>query len=426
MADTEATIEGLETSGSFYRYGQALAVDDRNVGFLPFRGSRARALAFGCAVALLGVTGCTAGDGSSASTSSRTGSAGAELSWSVVRLPTGVQPLTLTAMGDRLLVGGQTTGTPPGPRMLILNAAGTARQVPLTAHSGYAFEARWQSVAWDGTRIIAIGAANGGAHFNNRWTTWSGTTAGIQELPQSFYAFGGWGAGDLVDVVVTSAGNAIVGTWGGAKAGLDGAVWLSSGSVWTRQDPAGTALQSTPTLLVGPRSATPDAAGILVVGSALNLAPGSVVQYAALWRSTVLNSGWRRLDLPVPGKSSEAVSARCRGDQCFISGRVDGSLAMWDLSGDIATRLPDVPAVAVGDSDPLPDPLIIGGHLVQVAATHGHVVTLTRDGSGWSVSGGPVGVPQTAALVGAHLYVTVTHGSGTPATLWQADARAWH
>ena len=99
---------------------------------------------------------------------------------------------------------------------------------------------------------------------------------------------------------------------------------------------------------------------------------------------------------------------------------------MWDLSGDIATRLPDVPAVAVGDSDPLPDPLIIGGHLVQVAATHGHVVTLTRDGSGWSVSGGPVGVPQTAALVGAHLYVTVTHGSGTPATLWQADARAWH
>jgi len=85
-----------------------------------------------------------------------------------------------------------------------------------------------------------------------------------------------------------------------------------------------------------------------------------------------------------------------------------------------------VPAAAVGDSDPIPDPLIIGGHLVQLTATHGHAVTLTRDGSGWSVSSGPVGAPTTAALVGGHLYVTLTHGSRNPATLWQADARAWH
>lgn len=281
-------------------------------------------------------------------------------------------------------------------------------------------------MASDGTRVIAIGAANGGAHFNSRWTTWRGTTAGIEELPQSFDTFGGWGAGDLADAVITSAGDAIVGTWGGAKTGLDGAVWLSSGQVWTRQDPAGTALQSTPELLVGPRSATPDRAGILVAGSALKLVPGSVVQHAALWRSTALNSGWHRLDLPAPGKSSEAVSAHCNGDHCIIAGRVDGSMAMWDLTGDTATRLPGVPAVAVGDSDPLPDPLTVGGHLVQVAATHGHVVTLTRDGTGWSVSGGPAGAPKTAALVGDHLYVTVTHGSGTPATLWQTDARAWH
>src|ERR1035437_3951278 len=129
--------------------------------------------------------------------------------------------------------------------MLMLNSAGTDSEVLLTPHSGYAFEARWQSVASDGTRVIAIGAANGGAHFNSRWTTWSGTTAGIEELPQSFDTFGGWGASDLADAVITSAGDAIVGTWGGAKTGLGGAVWLSSGQVWTRQDPAGTALQQT-------------------------------------------------------------------------------------------------------------------------------------------------------------------------------------
>ena len=404
----------------------ARGVDDGRVRRSPSRGPRARGLTVGCAVALLGVAGCTAVGGTSASTSTGTGSPGSVLSWSVVTLPMGVEPRTLTAIGDRLLVGGLAAGTPPVPRMLTLDSAGAASAVPLTPHSGYAFEARWQSVASDGTRIIAIGTANGGAHFNSRWTTWSGTTAGIEEVPQSFYAFGGWGAGELVDAVVTPAGEALVGTWGGAKAGLDGAVWLSSGPVWTRQDPAGTALQSTPALLVGPRSATPDGAGIIVAGSAVHLAPGSVAQRAALWRSTALNSGWRRLDLPQPGKSSEAVSARCHGDHCMIAGRVDGSLAMWDLTGDTATRLAGVPTVAVGDNDPLPDPLIIGGQLVQLAATHGHALTLTRHGSAWSVSNGPDGAPMAAALVGDHLYVTVTHGSGTPATLCQTDVRAWH
>jgi hypothetical protein len=400
-------------------------VDDRRVRHLPFRGSRARGLAIGCAVAVLGVAGCTAVDGST-STSAGTGSAGPVLSWSVVPLPTGVEPLTLTAMGDRLLVGGLVAGVPPAPRMLVLDSAGTASEVPLTPHSGYAFEARWQSVASDGSRVIAIGDANGGAHSNSRWTTWSGTTAGIEELPQSFYAFGGWGAGELVDAVITPAGEALVGTWGSAKAGMDGAVWLESGPVWTRQDPAGTALQSTPEMLVGPRSATPDGAGILIAGSVVNLASGSVAQRAAVWRSTALNSRWRRIELPQPGKSSEAVSARCTGDRCMIAGSIDGSLAMWDLTGDIATRLVGVPTVAIGDSDPLPEPLIVGEHLVQVSVTHGHAVILTRDGSKWSVSGGPDGVPTTAAHVGDHLYLTVTHGSRYRATLWQADAQAWH
>ena len=189
----------------------------------PFRGSRAWELAFGCAVALLGVAGCTAMDESGTSTTG-TDSAGPVLSWSVVPLPTGVQPLTLTAMGDRLLVGGLAAGKSPAPRMLMLDSAGMVSEVPLTPRSGYAFGARWPSVASDGTRVIAIGSANGGAHSNSPWTTWSGTTAGIEELPQGFDTFGSWGAGDLVDVVVTSAGEAIVGTWGGAKAGLDGAM----------------------------------------------------------------------------------------------------------------------------------------------------------------------------------------------------------
>jgi hypothetical protein len=145
-----------------------------------------------------------------------------------------------------------------------------------------------------------------------------------------------------------------------------------------------------------------------------------------LWRSTTLNSGWRRLDLPQAGKSSEAESVRCDGGHCFVAGRVDGRLAMWDLTGDTATRLAGVPAVVVGDSQPLPAPLNIGDHLVQLAVMQHHVVALVRNRSAWSVSSGPNGEPTTAALVGRHLYITVTNGPGKPVVLWQTDARVWH
>ena len=391
----------------------------------PSRGPRARGLTLWCVLALLGLAGCTALGPTSTSTSTPTGSPGPVLSWSVVPLPAGVDPRTLTAMADRLLIGGLATGPSPAPRMLTLDSAGTTREVPLTPHSGYAFEARWRSVASDGIRVIAIGTASGGAHANSRWTTWIGTAAGLEEIPQAFDTFGGWGAGELIDAVVTRTGEALVGSWGGTQAGLDGSVWLLSERIWTRQNPAGTALESTPKLLVGPRSATPDEAGILVAGSSVRLSPGSVARQAALWRSTGLNSRWRRLDLPHPGKSSEAMSARCVRDHCIIVGEVDGSLAMWDLTGDTATRIADVPAVAVGDNNPLPGPLIIGRHVVQLTAARGHAAALTRDGSTWSVSSGPDGAPATAALVGDHLYVTLTHGSGTPANLWQTDTWAW-
>ena len=132
---------------------------------------------------------------------------------------------------------------------------------------------------------------------------------GRRDAP-GFYAFGGWGAGELVDAVITPGGDALVGSWGGAKAGLDAAVWTFADRVWTRQDPAGTALESTATVLVGPRGATRDGDGILVAGSALHLDEG-VRQTAAVWRSAGVNCGWHRLDLPDVGTHSEAVAARC-------------------------------------------------------------------------------------------------------------------
>ena len=368
---------------------------------------------------------CTSGDPASGPTmSAALADTGPRLTWSTVSLPAGMEPKTLTTMGDRLLVGALKAGdTPetPSPAMLTIGADGGQTPIPLTPQSPYAPLARWYSVATDGTRIIAIGGANGGAHANVRWTTWSGTAAGVTELPQSFYAFGGWGAGELVDAVITPGGDALVGSWGGAKAGLDAAVWTFADPVWNRQDPAGTALESTATLLVGPRGATSDGDGILVTGSALHLDQG-VRQTAAAWRSSGVNTGWHRIDLPDIGTHSEGVSARCGGTAatvCVVAGQVDGQLAVWSLDGDTASRQTGIPALAVGDQDIVPAPLTTSGATVVVSPNGATAVVLSRAGAAaWATSAGPSGLPVAAALVGDRLYVATRPAAGAAATLF--------
>ncbi len=348
----------------------------------------------------------------------------ATLSWSRVTLPAGLEARTLTTLGDRLLVGALRAGDPPAPAMVTVDGAGAATAVPVTPSSPYGFEARWYSVATDGTRVIAIGGANGGAHANVRWTTWSGTAAGVVELPQSFYTFGGWGAGDLVEAVVTPRGDALVGSWGGAQAGLDTTVWTFADRTWTRQDSAGTALASTADLLTGARGATADGTGLLVTGSALHLTPGAIRQTATLWRSPGIATDWSRVDLPDAGTHSEAVSARCPPPDavCVVAGQVDGHLAVWRVDGERAVRLGGIPAVAVGDQDPLPAPLSVGvSTLVVSPADTGTVVVSGRaDGGAWTASSGPGGRPVAAAVVGQRLYAATRSTAGGPVTLWSA------
>jgi len=350
-----------------------------------------------------------------------------------VTLPEGVEPLTLTASDAGVLVGGRAPAGRVLPRILSLTGDGVATQVPLTPVTGYAFEARWLSIATDGTRIVGVGGAPGGAHSNTRWTTWAGTARGVNETPQVFYAFGGWGAGEQIGAVMTSAGTLLAGSWEGARAGLDAAIWLPEGDTWVRQDPAGTALQSTPELLVGPRSATASGAGVVLPGSAIHLAPGSVRQVAALWRSQRLNEGWSRLDLPDAGSSSEAVSARCGDGTCLVAGRVDGNLALWSVSGPLATRVPGLPEVPVEPTGRVPQPLLVHARQVLVASSVAaagtgtaiagtRVALLVRDDSGWTVAPGPPGGAVDAALAGDWLYV-VAASPGAPAQLWRCDVR---
>ena len=47
--------------------------------------------------------------------------------------------------------------------------------------------------------------------------------------PQTFETFGGQSAGGLLDIVFTSEGAEIAGTWAAPEGGLDAAVWLPRG-----------------------------------------------------------------------------------------------------------------------------------------------------------------------------------------------------
>ena len=63
--------------------------------------------------------------------------------WSRVALPPGVQPVTLTAAGTRLLVGGRAATARVKPRLLLVEPDGSGNEIPLTPHSAYAPEATW-------------------------------------------------------------------------------------------------------------------------------------------------------------------------------------------------------------------------------------------------------------------------------------------
>jgi hypothetical protein len=240
----------------------------------------------------------------------------------------------------------------------------------------------------------------------------------VSETPQPFDTFGGWGAGDVIGPVLTSAGPVIAGSWGGAKSGLDAAIWLLSGTRWVRRSSAGSALESTPELLVGPRSATGSGAGVLLSGSALHLRDGFVRQSAAVWRSQRLGAGWVRVDLPGSGAKGEAVSARCVGQSCVVAGYADSSLALWRLSGSAAARLREVPGVAATPRSPVPAPLVSGGRIIEVAPGGPSSVVLVGNDHRWTLSQGPAGTAVGSALAGGWLYV-IAHPRVGPAVLWR-------
>jgi len=363
---------------------------------------------------------CTSGStGSAEATRSPTPSS-TTLRWEQVRLPDGVEPVTLATSGDAVVVGAVAT-TRPRPRLLVGPGADALRDVPLTPKSPYAFEGRWFQVATRGDRIDAIAGARGGAHGNYRWTTWSGTVAGVAEQEQPFGVFGSYGAGDLAGIAYAGSSPVVLGAWQSEQTGMDVATWTRSGTRWARVPSTGTALGSTPEALVDARVVTTRGDGLLLGGSVTRLGPGSVEVLPAVWTSRGPAGPWTRVDLPRSGDrgTSEVDGAVCEDDRCVLTGVTDGRLSVWEVTDDTTAEPPGTPVVEIPENASVPSPVLLGAGLVIAAPRERGSTLLRRSGATWTTADGPPGPPTSVVVHGAEVWVVTGGGRDTPA-LWRA------
>jgi hypothetical protein len=360
------------------------------------RRGTARAAAVFAALGLAACSG-TADDGSSSVR---------PLALTEVRLPTGVAPVAVTSAGEQVLVGGRAPeGESVRPRLYLGPDAARLAEVPVSPVSPTAFQARWFQLDLTASgEVTAIAGAPAGAHSNTRWSTWSGSAGGVRELTQPFQTFGGWGAGALNGYVRTPGGQAIIGSWQGGT-GLDIAVWRFAGARWNRQPtPPGSALASTPELLVAARRATPRGGGVLAPGSVTELRPGKVTLRAAAWVTDSLDRPWRRLDLPTATTPSEAHAAGCGPDRCTVVGQAGGRLVAWTVADDSVTPVQGLAEVGVGDKVQLVAPVVAddGTHLLLVTdGSAGHAISVAPDGAvadrPYRAPGVPISLTRTSS-----------------------------
>jgi hypothetical protein len=338
------------------------------------------------------------------------------VTWQSVHLPAGLEPVTVTRVGDRLLVGAATQHASSVPRLLLLGSGDRWTTVPLTPRSYYAHRARWKSVISNGHRIYAVGQASGGAHGNPRWTAWSGAVSGVREDPQPVDTFGGEGAGVLTGLAFLGPKPVIIGSWTNATVGLDVSVWSLSGHAWTRHSSAGSALASDRSALNSVRAAVRAGPGVVLAGSVTTLGGGQVGLVPAIWRRSSPTGSWLRLLLPADD-AGEATGASCNSSSCLVVGYVGNRLALWSVHDLTVARDDTLPAVPVGLNTvslvARPEP----SRATIVTTSGGRSRLLSKGAAGWSSTPGPTGTATGWAVLGPRTFVITTRPDGR-ATLW--------
>jgi len=345
-----------------------------------------------------------------------------ELSWSRIALPESVAASALASMADELLVGGRASAGGDHPVLFVVDPSGSPHPVRLQPNSPYAKVADLVSVAAGSDEVVALGAAHGGAHANFRWTVWSGSTKQLDDYPQTFETFGGQSAGSLLDIVYTSEGPAVAGSWAAPAGGLDAAVWLPRGERWIRQNSTGTALANTPLVQVAPRSASAAGSAMIIMGSVITFGDGAE-QRAAVWTWPTQKSSWTLTQLPEAGTHSEALSSRCT-QTCWVSGHADTHLALWSFEPGHAdgtvSRDSTLPSLEIDTDGPGPRTILSGDQPGVIFSYNGNTRLLLHDSqNGWQAFAAPAGSVLDAISVADRLYAIIKINDGVG--LWATD-----
>jgi hypothetical protein len=343
------------------------------------------------AVAVTGGSACTGGPEPGPTTPRL------QLAWQGIALPDGAEPTSVVGAGDAVVVVGRSDGA---PRMFVLADDLAVRRVDLVAHGVYAATASWVDLAVDGSRVLALGRAAGGAHGLPRWTVWSGSTQRVEEHPQPFETFGGPRSGGLAGVALGSGSDLVVGSWDDGGPGLDAAVWRVSGTTWERTGRTSRALASTATRLVQPAAAAVTSTGVYLVGSTTELGGDDVALRATAWTAPHPEGPWTRVDLPATTTSSRATGLSCDGTGCWVVGLDGDTVALWRLDHARARRV-TLPRDAPASRGRVAAVAAGGGQVWLATSTDGGSQLLRRDASGsWTVFDGPEGQPVRLALWG--------------------------
>ncbi|GAA4362024.1 hypothetical protein GCM10023145_39510 [Angustibacter luteus] len=340
----------------------------------------------------------------------------AALAWRAVARPAdGPADVRLTGLpsGEPLLVAGQ--GGPvarPRPLLWLVPTEGDWQAVALDPASYYGERAALAWVARLGDQVAAIGEAFGGAHGLPRFSTWAGSTSGLDETPQAFELFGGPSAIGVTDLAVGPQVTLAVGSWaaGGRPAGI--AVWVGDGAAYLRLDVV-PGLRSTARDLTTPSAVAARGEGFVVAGTTTHLGGGRVADQATAFWVAGAGSPWSRTALPSSGES-RSVDVSCSVRDCLVAGvaGVDrGRLALWHLGADgrastvsldAPPELADAPAIHVA------------GAWVSAETTAGPRLWWVDGATAWPVQP-PPGPVAALATSGERLYAL-----GTGGALWSA------
>ncbi|WP_067813630.1 hypothetical protein [Nocardia inohanensis] len=290
--------------------------------------------------------------------------------WVALPAPaTGARVLSITPTADGLLLLGSVP-SPDGrsPAAWTTTDGQHWNTLTMTPHSGYAFVAELISGAI-GDRVIALGQAFGGSHFNPRMTIWSGTTSGLEEFPQSFEQFGGPHAIGVSGAASSAGTDLLVGAWDATSGRYGATIWLSTdGANWTRQadDPA---LSAGAGEVTGASGVTAGPNGFVIAGNSIQ-----GVDYHPLQWTSPDGHTWQRIPLSGTGVASRVA---CDRTACVTVGRTVGTrpqLRCWPTPSTSHSG-PDGAALDIDQALLRPTELLISTRIDNTS----HLLTANRD-----------------------------------------------